>query len=232
MKTRLVLVVVFAVAVLAMGLTGCASYGTKGAIPMIGRIEEQRKAVAVEKEGVIIEAIPVLTAGDSKKYFDTDDLFYGKRILAVYLDILNRNAEPIKVNSVNLVTNQVVGSSLASIDTVYDAVKKGYVGKAVVWMIPTFYFGAIPSMIHTAAINEEIRKDLVEKQFAIGVEIKPLGSSQGFIWFQLKKEGMPNGFLPAGTRLSFIIEKLTNEVVVVELAITETKSAEVEGDGG
>jgi len=185
MKKMMILSVILAVAAV-LAVSGCATYNTRGAIPILSSIEE-KKLVKLEKEGIIIIAFPIATEEDSKKYFDENLLGYrivGERILAVYLDVSNKTSSAVKITSVSLKVGEAV-IPLTTAEVVYKAIKREYVGKAFLWMLPTYFVGAIPSVIHTSVINTRIEEDVKSKQFVLGAEIKAAGSAQGFIWFRV-----------------------------------------------
>jgi len=192
-------------------LAGCATYNTRGAVPILSGIEE-KKLVKLEREGIIITAFPIATKEDSKKYFDENLSGFriiGKRILAVYLDVSNKTSGAVKVASVSLKVGEAVIPS-ATAEVVYQAIRREYAVKAFLWIFPTFYVGAIPSVIHTSFINSRIEKDVKNKQFVLGREI--INSSQGFVWFQL-------GSLPKSAVLDIILEISGKGMVLYGLPI-------------
>jgi len=216
MKTRFLVVVVAVLVGLIM--TSCATYNTKGAMPVMSRID-QKKLVMVEKDGVEITVFPILNKEDSEKYFDENIL--DNRMLAVYLDVLNKTTGKVKLTSSYLEVGQmVVGSSPANV--MYKVVKRNPWGRAYFWMYPTFFVGGPISAIHTYTINKEIEADIKEKQIGFS-EIEPMGISEGFLWFKIpaspedKDDGLPNG-LPRGMTLGLKF-KVGQEEKTLEIKI-------------
>ncbi|MDP3048479.1 MAG: hypothetical protein Q8N12_03490 [Thermodesulfovibrionales bacterium] len=203
MKKIVLIGLILAVAV----MSGCASYNTRGAMPILNRVEEV-KLIKAEKEGVIITAFPIISESDSKKYFDENII--DKRVLAVYTDVFNSTTSSIKLISLNLKVGQkeeVVVASMTA-DGMYKILKREYSVKAFLWMFPTWFVGAPVSIAHTASVNSKIEEDIKEKQFQIGKEIRPKETFQGFVWFRIPKEVIPeDNDLPKGMALKLILEK-------------------------
>jgi len=216
MRTTRFLVVVLVVLVVATMLVGCATYNTRGSMPVISRIEESRLLKA-EKDGVEVKAFPILTKEDSEKYFDED--LPNNRILAIFLDISNTNRTS-NSNKVKVVSSELrIGETIlqpSTADVVYKAIRRGYVLKAWLWTIPTWFVGAIPSVIHTAVVNTKIEEDIKEKGLNFGKAIGPMGATQGFVWFKIPKKAAPeyksNGLLPKGTILNLILESKQEKI--------------------
>lgn len=216
--------------VLAAILAGCATYNTRGAVPILGRIEE-KKVVQQSDGNVVITAFPIMSQEDSERYFDENLLesrVFRDRILAVFLEARNNSSEIIKVNSATLKIGEVAIASVPS-DVVYKLIRREYTGKAFLWMFPTYFLGAPFSMMHTANINSKIEDDLKEKAFSFG-EIKAYGSSVGFVWFQISDKEMAGNTLPKGMVL---VVKLTGKEIVLKLpeppVVKKEKEKEKEG---
>jgi len=166
---------------------------------MMGRIPQSQLA-RVEKNGVEISAFPIKKGEDSLRYFDEDLLDEG--ILAVYLVISNKTSDSANLNTPNLkVGEKIVAAGTSSL--AYNAAKRGYGLRAFLWMFPTYFVGAPASAVHTYNVNKEMKKDLIAKSILESDrEVKPFGTSQGFVWFKipgdLPKEIVLNLFLEFG----------------------------------
>lgn len=208
MKTRILSVVFVAVIVLA----GCATYGTRGAMPIMDRVQD--KLVVVEKDGVEVRGFPILTKEISERYFDKD--LPNDHILAIFLEVSNRTSSEVRLVSSKLKVGPTVVSPSTS-DIAYKAVRREYAGKAFLWAFPTYFVGTPVSVIHTYFINDTIEKDIKEKELDFNKAIGPMGKTQGFIWFEIPKKVAPeykdNG-LPKGTTLNLSLEILEEKRLV------------------
>jgi len=204
---------------LVVSLVGCAGYNTRGAMPVTSRVNDT-KLIKAEKDGIAITAFPILNEDDSRRYFDENLLDY--RILALFLDVFNKTSNEVKVASSELKIGQIVLEP-STTDVMYKAVKREYAGKAFLWMFPTLYIGAPISAIHTYRINKEIEADMKEKRLDFGKEIKPLGMSQGFVWFKIPDKTSPEDKgdgLPKGMVLNLVVEiGKEKEAIKYELSI-------------
>lgn len=174
------------VVLMAVIMSGCASYNTIGAVPMLDRIEKE-KLIKVEKEGVIITAFPITNKSDSKKYFDEDifdENIINRRVLAVYIHVSNGTANNVKVVSLSMNQKEKVVMPMAA-EEMYKVLRREYFIKAFLWMFPTYFIGAPVSVVHTAFVNNGIEEDIKEKQIQLGKEIKPGQALQGFVWFRI-----------------------------------------------
>lgn len=198
MKRFLLIVLVLAIAVV---MSGCASYLVQNVPSQI----DENKIVKAGDDDISITAFPILTKEDSKKYFDAD--LMGNGVMAVHLSILNTSSNVIEVTASNLIVQSNQRSVLASlpIENVYKIVKRSWGEKSTFWLFFGAYVGAPISAAHTASVNKDVEEDLQGKYLKFG-DIKPKTFGQGFLWFKIPDEAMPNGKL-LGSELKISIKK-------------------------
>ena len=210
MKTRTI-----ALPLVIMLVAGCASYNARGVLPMSA--STQQKGSMVESDDFVIRGFPVLTKEDSKIYFDEN--LPGDHILGIFLEVFSKSSNEVKIVSLELKIDKTVLQP-STADEMYKVVKREYVGKACLWMLPTAFVGGPISAIHTYRINQEIERDIKEKEF--GKEVKPFGTSGGFIWFKIPNKVSPKDkgeWFPKGMVLKFFLA-FGEEKKLIELPIS------------
>lgn len=212
MKTKAI-AVLFLLLMIVAG--GCATNKARGVIPMSAN---PKGLVKMETEDVVIRVFPILNKDDSKTYFDENLL--SDRILAIFLEVFSKTSNETRVVSLELRRGETILQPLTT-NEVYKVVKREYIGKAFLWALPTYFVGGPISAIHTYRINKEIERDIKEKEFR--KEVKPFGTSGGFVWFKIPKDMAilkdKGGGLPKGVTLNLFLT-VGAEKKLIELFIS------------